>query len=178
MAEEGEGGDQLATMTVHEETELRRVYDLLCNFAITKPLKADIALREDALSKLDPKKHEDARPIETISKQIEELQSQLKSLQDDPDRKVREEDVMEALGFLGKKKTQPQEVKDMIWEVDENLDGCVDWKEFQLMFLRNISDTTGLEPSKFYNLVQFMIYDKDSRAMVSVDNTMKMLYER
>ena len=66
----------------------------------------------------------------------------------------------------------------MIWEVDENLDGCVDWDEFQLMFIRNINDTTGLEPSKFYNVVQFMIYDKKVTGMVSVDDTMKMLFER
>jgi Ca2+-binding EF-hand superfamily protein len=116
--------------------------------------------------------------MEQLQQEIEGRQAELKELQDDPERKVGEADVAAALEFLGRKNVQPQEITDMIWEVDENLDGFVDWKEFQLMFLRNISDTTGLEPSKFYNLVQFMIYDKDSKAMVSVDNTMKMLYER
>ena len=63
-----------------------------------------------------------------------------------PTRKIHAPDLNEALKALGRRCTK-KEIEDMIWEVDENLDGCVDWEEFRLMFQRNITDTTGLEVS-------------------------------
>ena len=48
----------------------------------------------------------------------------------------------------------------------------MDWAELLLCFQRNIADTTGLEPYRFFNVVQFMMYDKDSSGTVTLDETM------
>ena len=66
----------------------------------------------------------------------------------------------------------------MIWEVDENLDGCVDFDEFALMFRRNLADTTGLEPCQLFHVVQFCVYDKDFSGEITVDEALHMLYAR
>ncbi|CAN0199271.1 unnamed protein product, partial [Ectocarpus fasciculatus] len=112
-----------------------------------------------------------------LNEEIRALEQEIFHLENNPDKKIKAVDIWEHLKFLGKKCTR-KEVTDIVWEVDENLDGLVDWDEFKLMFFRNINDHTGLEPAKLYNMVQFMLYDVDNNVNVSVDETMNMLYAR
>merc|ERR1711988_497684 len=70
------------------------------------------------------------------------------------------------------------EVEDMIWEVDEDCDHCVSWDEFKLMFHRCRQDKTGLEPRKLFNVVEFMMHDKDSSGTIDMDECMEILFRR
>ena len=40
------------------------------------------------------------------------------------------------------------------------------------MYKRCISDKTGLEPRKLFNLVQFLMYDKNFYGKVTVEDTL------
>ena len=94
---------------------------------------------------------------------------------------------MTVLQFLGQKPTK-SEVNLIIWvtfkelktfqEVDDDLDGYVSKEEFQTMYKRCISDETGLEPRKLFNLVQFLMYDKTFKGRVTVEETLQILYVR
>mmetsp|Transcript_23621 Transcript_23621/g.71002 ORF Transcript_23621/g.71002 Transcript_23621/m.71002 type:complete len:290 (+) Transcript_23621:82-951(+) len=89
----------------------------------------------------------------------------------------------QALRFLGRHFTKKQ-LEYMIWEVDENLDGEVDWDEFKMMYHRSVTDETGLEPFELFNIVQFMTYlpslsvDKDFTPQITEDDTMSTLFAR
>lgn len=53
--------------------------------------------------------------------------------------------------------------------------------EFEKMYKRCISDIIGLEPRKLYNLVVFLMYDKDETQLtgkVTVEDTLQLLYVR
>jgi len=65
-----------------------------------------------------------------------------------------------------------------VQEVDDDLDGYVSKDEFQTMYKRCISDETGLEPRKLFNLVQFLMYDKTFKGRVTVEETLQILYVR
>lgn len=182
-------------VTSNEEKELRRVYDYLAHFApkhkLRREMQPKIARRQKILQfkknpdairivdeagvELTPEQLESE--LEIINEQIMEIEAQIAEIDGDPGKKVAAIDLMEALKALGKKSTK-KEVEDMIWEVDENLDGAVDWEEFHLMFQRNIKDKTGLEPFQLFNVVQFMMYDRTNSSSISVDETMHMLYAR
>ena len=61
-------------------------------------------------------------------------------------------DLANTLLYLGLRPTKNQ-VKLMIWEVDDDLDGFVSRDEFMTMYKRCISDETDLEPRGLFNLV-------------------------
>ena len=113
----------------------------------------------------------------TAQSQIDQLNQDYVDLETNTDKKITCSDILEMLKRL-KVKIHKKEVQEMIWEVDDDLDGCIDWAEFRLMFTRNIMDNCGLEPSKMFNLTQFLIYDHNCNGRVSVDETMNMLYAR
>ena len=74
--------------------------------------------------------------------------------------------------------TKQPDVQDMIWEVDEDCDQCVSWQEFQSMYRRCRNDTTGYEPRRLFNVVEFVMNDKDDSGTVSVEEAMSVLYLR
>ena len=90
---------------------------------------------------------------------------------------IGELDVAQALISLGCKPTLSQ-VRLIIWEVDDDLDGFVSKEEFITMYKRCISDKTDLEPRKLFNLVQFLMYDKDNQKKVTIEETLQILFVR
>merc|ERR1719213_358664 len=50
--------------------------------------------------------------------------------------------------------------------------------EFLIMYQRCISDQTGCEPRNLFNLVQFLMYDKEFIGKISVEQTLQILFVR
>ena len=58
------------------------------------------------------------------------------------------------------------------------VDGAVDWEEYILMYYRNITDETCLEPSSLFTIVQFLMYDQQFRGVITEEDTMMSLFAR
>merc|ERR1712232_1521241 len=61
---------------------------------------------------------------------------------------------------------------------DDDLDNMVGYDEFLTMYQRCISDMTGNEPRNLFNLVQFLMYDKEFSGKISVEQTLQILFVR
>lgn len=62
--------------------------------------------------------------------------------------------------------------------MDDDLDGYVSRQEFETMYKRCISDPSDLEPRQLYNLVTFLMYDKDFKGRVTIEETLQILFVR
>ena len=92
-------------------------------------------------------------------------------------KKIGPGDVLKVLQFLGLKPLK-SEVNLIIWEVDDDLDGYVSYDEYLIMYKRCISDNSGYEPKKLFNLTQFLMYDKTFKGRVTVEETLQILFVR
>ena len=175
-------------MTAIEERELRRVWNLLSLYKEKKALGAsikDLKSERDIISVKKDESRSDGElrlfeeRLQAMQEQIESLEGQMSQFVNDPQRLVRPEDVKAMLLTLDMTYFIDDEyVREVVWEVDDDLDGGVNWDEMQILFKRNLMANSGLEGSFLFHLVYFLIYDQDETGKVSVDNVMNLVYER
>jgi len=111
------------------------------------------------------------------AQELESLRRAFKRMDKNGDGKVDAAELMAELDFLCHK-VKRDEAELMIWEVDDDADQCVDWEEFRTMFYRTRDDDTGCEPRKLFNVVEFLMYDKNISGSIDLDETVTLLYQR
>mmetsp|Transcript_33345 Transcript_33345/g.40313 ORF Transcript_33345/g.40313 Transcript_33345/m.40313 type:complete len:188 (-) Transcript_33345:676-1239(-) len=109
--------------------------------------------------------------------EAEDLRRAFDKLDSKGDGKIDSEELNKYFTQMGYK-AKKMDVEDMIWEVDEDCDKCVSWPEFQAMYHRCRNDKTGYEPRRLFNVVEFIMNDKDDSGTVSVEEAMQILYLR
>ena len=154
-----------------EEKELRRVFERLCDYQIKRRITDEItdlqAWRHNAKVKVKESLASnilvDNSQVETTHSatqvRIDELKQKLNEIESNPNKAISVGDIHETLKFLGVNASK-KEVEEMMWEVDEDLNGKCDWEEFKLMYRRNINDKSFLEPSRMvrYSCIIFYSY--------------------
>lgn len=76
------------------------------------------------------------------------------------------------------KNLNKNEIKLMIWEVDTNLDGFISFEEYERMYKRCVLDNDEREPKKLYYLVQFLMFDKEKKNYITIEDTLEILCVR
>lgn len=70
------------------------------------------------------------------------------------------------------------ELREIIWEIDDDDDNVCSWDEFKVSFYRSRDDKTGYEPRKLYYLTEFMMADKDQSGSIDVEEFINIWYTR
>lgn len=71
-----------------------------------------------------------------------------------------------------------EEIRLMIWENDENLDGFLNKIEFEKMYKKCITDIKEKEPKRLFYLILFLMFDKARKGHIIEEDTLEILYIR
>lgn len=71
-----------------------------------------------------------------------------------------------------------EEIRLMIWENDENLDGFLNKIEFEKMYKKCITDVKEKEPKRLFYLILFLMFDRARKGYIIEEDTLEILYIR
>ena len=175
-----------------EQVRLNAVFDQFCAY------EEEPSSDEDSKEKLYKKKIEEranAKKMkqpkstfvsQTMKKTQKKTTKKFKEDDDDQEQKEKEKAHKKKFSFKALRKTirnlcdeyAKDEIEQMIWEVDENSDGYVSEKEFTNMYKKCIVDEKEEEAKKLFYLVQFLMYDKENKHYITVEDTLEILCAR
>ena len=175
-----------------EQVRLNAVFDQFCAY------EEEPSSDEDSKEKLYKKKIEEranAKKMkqpkstfvsQTMKKTQKKTAKKIKEDDDDQEQKEKEKAHKKKFSFKALRKTirnlcdeyAKDEIEQMIWEVDENSDGYVSEKEFTDMYKKCIVDEKEEEAKKLFYLVQFLMYDKENKHYITVEDTLEILCAR
>ena len=87
------------------------------------------------------------------------------------------EELYEAQKKIGGTLTK-DEVRDVVWEVDDNMTGKLDMGQYLTAYRRSQMDESGFEPKRFWAIVEFLLMDRDCSGEISLDEAMTTIFER
>ena len=95
-----------------------------------------------------------------------------------PEIKISKKGLRKMLRLYTKKKYSPEEIEQMIWEVDEDMDNKVSKYEMEKMYKRCIIDKDELEPKKLFYFILFLMFDKENKRSINEEDTLELLRVR
>lgn len=122
---------------------------------------------------------EEEAQIEHLSKLRNELHNMEEKLADflRDDQKISLHDMDALMRTLGVE-TKKSFLEHMMYEVDEMVDEVVSWDELLLLYYRNVTDVSGTEPSSFFQILEFVLFDPAHKGRIVEDDVMEVLFAR
>lgn len=80
--------------------------------------------------------------------------------------------------YTDQKNYSAEDIDQMIWEVDEDMDERVSMYEMEKMYKRCIVDKQELEPKKLFYFILFLMFDKENKRSITEEDTLELLRVR
>ena len=143
------------------------------NANLKKMNKSEFTYKEKKNIKKEKNK-KNSKKINELKEEKEDSDTQNKK----PEIKISQKGLRKMLRLYTNKKYPPEEIEQMIWEVDEDMDGKVSKYEMEKMYKRCIVDKEELEPKKLFYFILFLMFDKENKRSINEEDTLELLRVR